>query len=641
MAWTTVTYMCGHTGREQLNGSGYERERYAIWIGEHRICPDCEEAKREAEQAEAVKVAKEKNWPDLLGSEKQIAWAATIRTQVINGDKDSYCFIYKDKVYKLKREAVSGIVESVLVEEKIDSRFWIDNRNNIEATRQEAVKEFAVRYPNEFAGILKAAEEIEPKKLKYMSHIYGLGAASIKEAVVASIMPIQGTDNYSEQVKGKVINLSRYSDSEIDAEELYVNSFEIPQTIKKIKREMRAADKEDLYVKLAVTFLEMGMAIYFNWIAEDESGNIARDYEKEKELRDKALKLAMPSQAEKTTDLLVVPDNRTENRVVDISISSNTKEVIIPVIDEPGFRKITSGLGYTWIPGYFFKEIGLKTGKASDLIAEAGAAYLKNGYAVEFPDAESKKKAEDGDYERDILNSVKYSPKINKLLIYTRFYEDCDADALKTICRKTRGSEYHWSRVAVPLSAADMVLDYAKKNDYTVCDSAKEAIEGEKAYIESKEFGEKYILCTIPDKLIEKYPSLLKNIKFTGKEEKDDIGFITVHVDRTFDDEKISLSYSLMEMKYKDYKKWNSGHEESEQLILAGYDEETKIARVYVPDKRKKDLEPDPEALKKYGDRNKQIYLVKEGYVKEAILSVPEVIDADALEVEVPKCLQN
>ena len=78
-------------------------------------------------------------------------------------------------------------------------------------------------------------------------------------------------------------------------------------------------------------------------------------------------------------------------------------------------------------------------------------------------------------------------------------------------------------------------------------------------------------MCTIPDKLIEKYPSLLKNIKFTGKEEKDDIGFVSVHVDRTFDDEKISLSYSLMEMKYKDYKKWNSSHEESEQLILAFY----------------------------------------------------------------------
>lgn len=646
MAMTSIYYTeCGHWGRRDFSGSSRSRERYAESLGEGELCPDCKREallkKREAEVAEAVKAAEEKNWPDLLGSEKQIAWATTIRAQVVNGDKDNYCFIYKDKVYKLKREAVSGIVESVLIKEKIDSKFWIDNRNNIEAIRQKAVKEFSDKYADEFTEILKAAEEIEPKNLKYMSRIYGLGAASIKEAVVASITPIPGTDNYSEKVEGKVINLFISSRGEIDAEELYNESFEIPQIIKKIKREMRAADKEDLYVKLAVAFLEMGMAIYFDWIEENEAGNIVRVYEKEKELRDKALKLAMPSQAEETVNLLVIPDNRTENRVVDISISSNAKEVVIPVIDEPGFRKIASGLGFIWSPGYFSKKIGLKTGKASDLIAEAGAAYLKNGYAVEFPDAESKKKAEDGDYERDILNSVKYSPKINKLLIYTRFYEDCDADALKTICRKTRGSEYHWSRVAVPLSAADMVLDYAKKNDYTVCGSAKEAIEGEKAYIESKEFGEEYILCTIPDKLIEKYPSLLKNIKFTGKEEKDDIGFVSVHVDRTFDDEKISLSYSLMEMKYKDYKKWNSSHEESEQLILAGYDEETKIARVYVPDKRKKDLEPDPETLKKYGDRNKQIYLVKEGYVKEAILSVPEVIDADALEVEVPKCLQN
>lgn len=128
------------------------------------------------------------------------------------------------------------------------------------------------------------------------------------------------------------------------------------------------------------------MAIYFDWIEENEAGNIVRVYEKEKELRDKALKLAMPSQAEETVNLLVIPDNRTENRVVDISISSNAKEVVIPVIDEPGFRKIASGLGFIWSPGYFSKKIGLKTGKASDLIAEAGAAYLKNGYAVEFPD---------------------------------------------------------------------------------------------------------------------------------------------------------------------------------------------------------------------------------------------------------------
>ena len=400
MAMTSIYYTeCGHWGRRDLSGSSRSRERYAESLGEGELCPDCKREallkKREAEQAEAVKAAEEKNWPDLLGSEKQIAWATTIRAQVVNGDKDNYCFIYKDKVYKLKREAVSGIVESVLIKEKIDSKFWIDNRNNIEAIRQKAVKEFSDKYADEFTEILKAAEEIEPKNLKYMSRIYGLGAASIKEAVVASITPIPGTDNYSEKVEGKVINLCKYSDYKIDVKELYTDTLEVSKMIQKAEREINPDNKEDIYVKLAIAFLEMGMAIYFDWMVEDEAGNIVRVYEKEKELRDKALKLAMPSQAEETVNLLVIPDNRTENRVVDISISSNAKEVVIPVIDEPGFRKIASGLGFIWSPGYFSKKIGLKTGKASDLIAEAGAAYLQNGYAVEFPDAESKKKAEE------------------------------------------------------------------------------------------------------------------------------------------------------------------------------------------------------------------------------------------------------
>ena len=68
----------------------------------------------------------------------------------VTGDKDNYCFIYKDKVYKLKREAVSGIVESVLVKEKIDSRFWIDNRNSIETIHQKTVKEFSDNFISDF-----------------------------------------------------------------------------------------------------------------------------------------------------------------------------------------------------------------------------------------------------------------------------------------------------------------------------------------------------------------------------------------------------------------------------------------------------------------------------------------------------------
>ena len=132
MAMTSIYYTeCGHWGRRDLSGSSRSRERYAESLGEGELCPDCKREallkKREAEVAEAVKAAEEKNWPDLLGSEKQIAWATTIRAQVVNGDKDNYCFIYKDKVYKEWLQLYSLIGQEVYTRQTLWetwSRHW-------------------------------------------------------------------------------------------------------------------------------------------------------------------------------------------------------------------------------------------------------------------------------------------------------------------------------------------------------------------------------------------------------------------------------------------------------------------------------------------------------------------------------------
>ena len=68
MAMTSIYYTeCGHWGRRNLSGSSRSRELYPDYKREALL------KKREAEQAEAVKAAEEKIWPDLLGSEKQIA----------------------------------------------------------------------------------------------------------------------------------------------------------------------------------------------------------------------------------------------------------------------------------------------------------------------------------------------------------------------------------------------------------------------------------------------------------------------------------------------------------------------------------------------------------------------------------------
>jgi hypothetical protein len=86
MAWTSITYSCGHTGELQLFGSSRSRE-YAIANAERGLCPDCYEAKLAADRAAATAAAAaeaaEQELPALEGTDKQVAWALTIRQQFL------------------------------------------------------------------------------------------------------------------------------------------------------------------------------------------------------------------------------------------------------------------------------------------------------------------------------------------------------------------------------------------------------------------------------------------------------------------------------------------------------------------------------------------------------------------------------
>lgn len=79
MAKYTITYKCGHTGTVDIVGTNAhgERERKAEWYG-NQLCADCYKAQKEAE-AEKTSAG----YPELKGSEKQVAWAKTIRANLI------------------------------------------------------------------------------------------------------------------------------------------------------------------------------------------------------------------------------------------------------------------------------------------------------------------------------------------------------------------------------------------------------------------------------------------------------------------------------------------------------------------------------------------------------------------------------
>ena len=74
-----VTFSCGHTATIELFGPGKERERKISWYETHGECPECYKARKQAEReaidAQAAQESREKQWPELSGTPKQVAWA--------------------------------------------------------------------------------------------------------------------------------------------------------------------------------------------------------------------------------------------------------------------------------------------------------------------------------------------------------------------------------------------------------------------------------------------------------------------------------------------------------------------------------------------------------------------------------------
>ncbi len=80
MARYTITYKCGHTATVNICGPTKDRDRKAAWY-ESQECPECRRARENAESAAKAEAA---DRPELTGSEKQVAWATTIRESAID-----------------------------------------------------------------------------------------------------------------------------------------------------------------------------------------------------------------------------------------------------------------------------------------------------------------------------------------------------------------------------------------------------------------------------------------------------------------------------------------------------------------------------------------------------------------------------
>lgn len=79
-----ITYSCGHKGTVDLIGKTEDRERKIYGYEHYGICPECQAKKRQEESNKNAEIFQQLGFPKLEGSEKQIAWAETIRANFLN-----------------------------------------------------------------------------------------------------------------------------------------------------------------------------------------------------------------------------------------------------------------------------------------------------------------------------------------------------------------------------------------------------------------------------------------------------------------------------------------------------------------------------------------------------------------------------
>ena len=149
MAWYYGTYSCGHDGR--VNVIGPNKYRGHI-IDRHfeGVCEECLAIKIAEENEKAAELAKEMELVELKGSEKQVAWANTLRNKLIDDFDEFINDKYNDEDYK----AIAPDVLDYILTTTTNASSYIDIRKEsvyslISELKKKANKEAIAEYKQE------------------------------------------------------------------------------------------------------------------------------------------------------------------------------------------------------------------------------------------------------------------------------------------------------------------------------------------------------------------------------------------------------------------------------------------------------------------------------------------------------------
>lgn len=123
MSWARITHTCGHVEDHKVIGSSNDKDSKIDWL-KGTVCTECYKAQQAAQHA-AINAEVDSKLPALSGSEKQVKWAADVRRDWI-----------KRTINRATKEADRKLMQNVTtvaVAELTEAKWWIDNRNDINA----------------------------------------------------------------------------------------------------------------------------------------------------------------------------------------------------------------------------------------------------------------------------------------------------------------------------------------------------------------------------------------------------------------------------------------------------------------------------------------------------------------------------
>lgn len=136
MAKYSVKFACGHVAEVELYGPEVERMKKIRNMRQCGLCPDCY---KQSKLDEIESLEMELDLPVLIGSEKQIQWARSLRKEYLS----NFFRWFNEIVERNSKHGHDTSYDLKMIEKfkiwlrtKHTAKFWIDLQNKLDKTRE-------------------------------------------------------------------------------------------------------------------------------------------------------------------------------------------------------------------------------------------------------------------------------------------------------------------------------------------------------------------------------------------------------------------------------------------------------------------------------------------------------------------------